>query len=952
MFKRKTACVLLCLVLAFSVFTQDIVKAESEVRSAVCTIAAVAVGVILVASGVGAAVAAGSIMAPAWTTATVAVPIVGTLTAGSTAVLGGAFLVGAVSMNGESGGGGSGGAQDCRVELKTFDRNEGEPASILITLKDSVSGNGIVDLPAGTRLYVKHSNPNTLLVEGYEPPRTASISSSSSNFVDINNCPQVSVVGIPSEIKYSVQSQCQSVKMDIINSSGSVVYSLTESSPNPARPIPFVWKGMDRNGNGAPPGVYTVRMKAIKPDGTAEYSPIQIMNIGNTLNAGTEYEITSFSGGTATVRVWPPIDGSSTSDTVTVTLRQGDRVISSASEIVNFSGGAPTAPIVSQKTLDFLSVLSGRVEDIPVRIEIPGNNARTKILKVKVNEGAADWIIYEYNLNTYGVSMKGPFGTKNYTSSDGVNYYTVLNMMKIAGRKAFKEAGIEYNFAGKSLSVDSAKLVDKSGVGSGYSVSVNNSSNIISITISDGTNNLIASYDTNSNTVSLPPDYTFADSYDWDLTNNMMAAVWPTTSGPSASGIRATGAMDDFRNKAMKLLPFPCAVIIFESYVASEWISHKNPMDRPVDPDITDIVWVERRNRTVRIIGTAGNGIRPRIYVTSNDVTTDKGVAESLGTTWQKEIALGQGENKINAIVRTTDGREVESGDATVYAGTVGEPDFILVSPRDRQVFASKNINPLSRTRISLPVKGRISPLYGFKIIVNGAEKHIYIKADNSFEENKIVELFEGENTIACILSDAGNKTFNKTILGAYRFATSESTTATGYILRRGDFTFSNKTGSVFDVIPAEPDHAGIYIGNGYAIDALKNDGVRRTNLNNTDSIYNFYIREFNCATQVPKIINEAQRANVGAKAVAQEGKPYDRPFPTSWGNPLGHYDGPTNGFYCSEVSYWSWHEIVGDNFGVNITDIMFPFRGENNLHNAILPAFLCEKTMKVKELR
>ncbi|MFA6549602.1 MAG: FlgD immunoglobulin-like domain containing protein, partial [Candidatus Margulisiibacteriota bacterium] len=305
----------------------------------------------------------------------------GLLAAVATVVTGGGYLAAAVigvavgTQPSNPGGGtntGRGGVQDYRVELSTFDGDQSEPASILIKLKDSVSGNYLIEgLPAGVSLYVRHSDPGTFLVEGYEPPSAASVDSSD-NFIDVSACPRVSAVGIPSEIRYVVKSQSQSVRMDVINSSGSVVYSLTESSPSPAKPIPFVWKGTDIDGKGVSAGTYSVRLNAVKNDGAEESAPIQIMNIRNIINAGVEYEITSFSGGTATVRVWPPIDGSAATDIVTVSLWQGDRLISSANQTVNFAGGVLTEPTIAQNSLNFALTMTSNIDGVPVKITIPG----------------------------------------------------------------------------------------------------------------------------------------------------------------------------------------------------------------------------------------------------------------------------------------------------------------------------------------------------------------------------------------------------------------------------------------------------------------------------------------------------------------------------------------------------------------------------------------------------
>lgn len=308
--------------------------------------------------------------------------------------------------------------------------------------------------------------------------------------------------------------------------------------------------------------------------------------------------------------------------------------------------------------------------------------------------------------------------------------------------------------------------------------------------------------------------------------------------------------------------------------------------------------------------------------------------------------------------------------------GTGGEPDFILISPRDRQVFES-SVFPFEKNDTF--AKGVVPP--GYSLSIGGED--ISVNSSGNFNAPiNIKNLQEGQNNISISVSGGHNISFVRSFIGAYKYTNHNKSNA--FVLRRGDFLFSDKridgfipalknldflrnlmnvtvsTSGLpnvfaFDAIPLEPDHAGLYVGDKQVADALWGM-LRRTNLGWSKGEGNFYIDDLQYVGQVPKIAAESTRAQVAQRATEKTNdssvnSKYDFPF-LHGKSLLGHYDGPYNGFYCSEISYWSWQNVLGPDFCIPIEDVMYPFRGENNPSiNSILPAYLCEKTMKVKEV-
>lgn len=941
----KLICVLLALILVVQVSAR-----AGDVGKAVASVAQAVVGVALVVIGVAGTIATAN---PAWLTLVDAGynKLLKPLVEGNLPGGGGSPPIGSPSPLEPP----QNRVEILRIEL-TEVYSDADKTIIKLKIKDIQSNRYIV--PTDGNLWITHLNDFVSLVNG--DARYASLSSlSTSGLIKIKSVPSVTVSNAISTIDYVLDDSVQMVNMKVLNSSGTVVYDYTESCPNPKSPIPFIWKQADMNGKKVPVGTYSVKLKAVKKDGSSEEAPLQVLSVGASILSGNEDKIYLDSNAEAYYTLYA---NGEKSDTVTVRLKDknGDVVSSvpTATKIINFSGNATLPPTLNSNPLSFSSTFEALVDNIPVKIEIPGAKSLPKVIRVTFDKGSTDQIIYEYNPSTQKVGMSGSFGSKTYTAADSDVYYGILNAMKNIAAKVFKQVGMEYDFAQDKLSINESTLVQKSGVGSGYNVNVQNDVGTISINVTKGSENVISIYNLSNNSVSTPSDFEWAGGYEWDIASDSAIVA----AGLPASGIKAAGISDDFKQGAQKLLG-PAVAVLSYSLVLGASVQDfviagnpKYPMSRPTEPDIIDITWVNKGSGLIKIHGTAGTTNQNDIHLyINNKEANDFLVFYGSGfSVINSTSPLKQGENKINIIVRISDGREVESGDATVYLGGAGDPDLILVSPRDRQVFESDSIALSDETPIkNVLCNGEVSS--GFNLNFSG--NTVLINADGSFNALTDIKLKEGENSKNIIVSGTKNLTLTKTLIGAYKFTNIKNNTSVGYVLRRGDFLFSNKrvydAGSVtipFEKIPADPDHVGVYIGNGEVLDAVPGS-LKKTSLSSANPDDNFYYSDLYYVTQIPRIAAEATRKQVVDKIRPYIGTQYDNPFLRGW-NILGHYNGPTGGFYCSELAFWGWNQVFGSGMGINIEDTMYPYRGINDPSlNSILPAYFCEKTMKAKEV-
>jgi len=931
---------LICLIMVFVLAIQAFVYA-GDVVDTVASAVTIVVGVALVVTGVGAAVMAGGLLAPAWGTA-----VAGT-TAGVLAGTGTALIVGGdqwsrrdeIRKNYGGGSGAGGGSEtnnpappdpkNWQIEVKINDTGDKTKKTAVIQIKDIYSGAYIAP-PSGYAAYVSHSNSQVhMTIGGALSFGLKAESIDTSSFVSIKDAPNLTVSGIPNIIKYALSKQSQLARLEVLNSAGAVVYAFSESMPNPARPIPFVWKGKDLGGNNVAPGAYSVRIKAIKGDGSTEYSPISVMSVASSIPADNEQLLTFDSENKAYVTFFNPSSSSAT-DSIRVVIKDssGDRLIKNSSVV--FEGGG-TAPIILQNSLNFALNMTSNIDGVPVKVTIPGADDSSKNIKMIINEGGAEQATYEYDPINGTVSLNG----SAHTSSKADVYYGILKMMENIENQVFGQGGISYDKDNNDLKINMSKFANKSGIASDYKVDISKDANTISTTVSKGSNSVTSTYDLNDNKVTMPADFTWAGDFNWDLTSSNLALI----EGPSVAGVKVMSGDLSFIGESRKILA-ALNKTLFAAILAKEYLKVTTPMIRPVEPDITDIIWYPSLAKTVTVKGTAG-GVLPHIYVTNGSTVREVTGVSYSGGIWSVNISLNNGENMINAVVSTADGREVESGDATVYIGTNGGPDLILVSPRDRQVFES-SVFPFEENGNS--AKGLVSP--GYSLSIGGED--ISVDSSGNFNDPiNIKNLQEGQNNISISVSGGHNLSFVRSFIGAYKFINDVKSNA--YVLRRGDFMFSNKGLAGFDVIPLEPDHVGVYLGNKKVIDPIMT-GIEEHDLSVKDNNNYYYGEGFYYATQIPKLADENKRSAVVEKIKPYIGTEYDLPI-----NLLtfkGHYDGADNGkFYCSELGYWAWNQVAGSNTGINLLNIMYPFRGINDSSNSILPAYFCEETMKVKEV-
>lgn len=619
----------------------------SEAVDAVASAVTIVVGVALVVTGAYVAVAAGSLLAPAWGTA-VAVPILGTVSAGTAAGTGLALIVGGdqwsrrdeIRKNYGAGSGNNGNNQtpsdpkNWQIEVKINDTGDKTKKTAVIQIKDTSTSTYITP-PSGYNVYVSHSNSQiNMTIGGASSLGVKAESIDTSSFVSIKDAPNLTVSGIPNIIKYALQKQSQLTRLEIVNSAGSVVYALSESMPNPSKPIPFVWNGKDVNGNNVVPGAYSVRIKAIKDDGSAEYSPISVMSVASAIPADNEQQITFDSENRAYVTFFNTSSSGAT-DVIYVKVKDsaGNILVNnSPGQAIAFDGSS--GPTVAQNPMNFPTLFSIAADGLQYNIGIPSSSAPSEIISVEANDGQADHnITYEYNLDTNRVSIKSPaFSTKSYSESESDIFSGVLSMMILAGARAYKEVGLEYDSANSALIINQSTFLAKAGVGTGYSINVSNEAGDISITVSKGGELVTSVYNLNTNMVSLPSDFPWADKYDWNASAGSpitMASI-PRV---GASGVRASGVTDTFRDGAMKLIAISNKYLFYRRSLEARLYeavknNQKQPMARPVEPDITNITWYSRPAKTVTVEGAAG-GVLPHIYVTNSS-----GVKEVSGASY------------------------------------------------------------------------------------------------------------------------------------------------------------------------------------------------------------------------------------------------------------------------------------------------------------------------------
>ena len=231
------------------------------------------------------------------------------------------------------------------IEIEKVIENKQE-AVICVKLLDT-SNNTYVTL-SNYDLYISHSNGQITMYEG--DYRSASVSSSGINTtgtVGIKSVPNVTVAGLINKIEYTLDKEVQFVNMKVFNSSDQVVYDLSESCPNPAKPLPFVWKGINMQGKKLPAGAYAVKVKAVKKDGSSEDAPLQIVTLSSAISQGT-WDKVNLVGGKATYTLQSNYKEGT--DTITVKMRDkgGNDVSQVAEQKVDVTFAEDSTPNIGQ----------------------------------------------------------------------------------------------------------------------------------------------------------------------------------------------------------------------------------------------------------------------------------------------------------------------------------------------------------------------------------------------------------------------------------------------------------------------------------------------------------------------------------------------------------------------------------------------------------------------------
>jgi hypothetical protein len=359
------------------------------------------------------------------------------------------------------------------------------------------------------------------------------------------------------------------------------------------------------------------------------------------------------------------------------------------------------------------------------------------------------------------------------------------------------------------------------------------------------------------------------------------------------------------------------------------------------------------------IRGTAPPGKTLKVFAGASSYTT---TVRSDGQ-WQvdDDIMLFAGENKINAVCYGEDGCEVESGDVTVYRS---DPYCALVLPADRQVVWGDFVDiggGILKCKINL--HGYAQEGKEVKVKIPGKADKVYYSDRNwEFRDDGTIQmdLSEGENQVEIWI---GDRKIIKTVIAAYKFGNTSANKY--YAIRKGDLLFvSKKDNNPFDIIPKEPDHVGVYVGNRKVVEASWQEGVKDIDFMSDSKNKDYREANFLYAGQPRRIVSQSTRNGVAEKAMGHKGESYDWPFvagilnlitgPQVCPSLLGHYNGPTWGFYCSELAYYVWEEQVGlsnvqSSTGFDLNNMLWPFNDKD--HCSLLPAKLGKESMECRKL-
>lgn len=603
------------------------------------------------------------------------------------------------------------------------------------------------------------------------------------------------------------------------------------------------------------------------------------------------------------------------------------------------------------------ATLHGNIDGVPVKVEVPDENS--DIIRVTAFDGSSvDKVWYDYNISTKKISMNWSSGSRTYDpdkETDKYAYYSIIKIMEDLAKTSFAQAGIKYDMSTKQLTIDQETYVNK--IDPSIKVETYTVGDVVNIKLAKGINIVTCQYDIASGIATIPKDITFASNYQFNYSGKV-----------SVAGIKVQDG--NIVDSTANIITLPFAVLFSIPHLADQlYTISKNintqlqPMVRVEDPEIVDIDWQNKQKGLIMIKGKAkvDKSSKLSIYVNNNNLTD---AITRVGEEWSvvnNSKPVANGENKVNAIIRRDDGCEAESGDVTVYKGFDGKPDLILLSPRDRQLFAHEAISQNQESIIQgVKIEGRTAMNCKIKIVIGKDNKTIASDSSGKFITNMDMRMFEKENTLEVTALGGSATVINKLIVGILKLNVACMSQA--YTIRKGDFAFNLMALSsgitMFNLVPFTPDHAGIYVGNQKIAEARMKEGIKAVPISewNNSGFYG--------ATQVTKLIDDKTREKVVEKVMTMtdKGYQYDMPISVNRVDLLrfslkGHYDGPGNNnkLYCSELAYWAWDETAKEgkfDDGVSLEALLYPDRGSSDIvNNSVLPAFLCQKTMEVRRI-
>ena len=630
--------------------------------------------------------------------------------------------------------------------------------------------------------------------------------------------------------------------------------------------------------------------------------------------------------------------------------------------------------------------LTSKVGGIPAVLSFPGTGTgSSKIIEVTIYKGdPKKQIAYQLNMDNKNIKIISILGSQKeyYYGTDEYKdvAYIVADIVNEITQQSCEEIG---------LKIDNSYNVQLDKETGGYDIDIWTDNNVVTYKMKGaGGGEYYFEYDPNTLTLKSPDGLNIESLYSIDVNQlDVWLASLPQGSnavlpsvGIAAADVKAQYISWNDIQKLIGLaiiaptwLHHTANLVVGTILVSQSWPEELYPHDYPGPVEIT-YGYLDAQGSSLKYIqGTAAAFKTIELYREGGYI--DQTTTDSNGY-WQIDNNMGEldlmpGINKFKAKATDYEGCEAESGEITVNNE---EPYFALLYPGDGEVIWGHS--PDLDGRLKCAVRLSVFAPEGTKIHVKssqGLEKGPFL-TDSNWEFKNDYNLIdadfeEGENTLEfLIIKDGKEKVITKKIIVAFDFE--NKVISKKYVLRKGDMLFCTKDDNDLDALPKEPDHVGIYIAKGKVSESWRGrgvwshpiyfDGISEVNKD-------FLNHRFYYSAQPRKIVNEDVRNKVVQRTKEQEGKPYDMPFLAPLLNRkdgqkitlniLGHYDGETNGFYCSEQAYyvWDWaakqsNKNMKIDFGIDKNEVLWPWNDENVC--AMLPAKLGSELMECRRLQ